>query len=304
MGLSIAPTSPRPHGRDGSLVLLIALDGGALIFVSCCLKKEFCSMRKHRAIALVLGLAALCGLLASEARAAATISMTITLGNGDTIDVDTFRTGGSATDYGVVNLALLNSTLASDGSAYTFTAFGGGSNNAGTSTQGQLTMTGGIEILSTNTNTDTALTINETEGSFTAPSGKTGTLQSASSATFANQAAGPGQTATSDYNTITTSPYSVNSKGVNDTSGEGNQTSTSIPAWVTPYSLSNSLSFSLVPQTGLDVTDQYGLTATVNTLAIAAVPEPSSVVLVLSSMPVGIGLAGYLRRRQRAATAV
>lgn len=253
---------------------------------------------------MILGLAALCGLLASEARAAATISMTITLGGGTVINVDTFRTGGSATNYGIVNLTNLNQALANAGSAYQFTGFGGGSNNAGTSSQGQLSLTGGIEILSTNTNTDFGLTIKETEGSFTAPSGKSGTLQSASSATFANQAAGPGQTATSAYESVTTNPYSVNSGGVNDTSGEGNKTSANIPAWVTPYTMSNSLSFSLVQQTGLDVTDQYGLTATVSTLTIASVPEPSSVVLMLSSMPVGIGLVHYLRRRRRAATAV
>jgi len=235
--------------------------------------------------------------MAGEGRAAGVIHMTIDLGGGVTINVDTFRTGGTATSYGVVNLANLNQALANDGSAYQFTALGGGSNNPGTAAQGQLNLTGGIEILAGTTNTNTTLIITETEDSFTNPSGTNGNLQSASSATFANQAAGPGQTAMSSYNAISTNPYTVNSTGLNDTNAEGNQTSMNVNASVIPYSLNNVLSFSLVPQSGLDVTDQFGLTAT---LTATSIPEPSSVAIMLTSMPVGIVLMGYFRRRRAA----
>jgi len=236
--------------------------------------------------------------MASEGRAAGVIHMTIDLGGGVTINVDTFRSGGSATSYGVVNLTNLNAALASDGSAYQFTGLGGGSNNPGTAMQGQLSLTGGIEILAGTTNTNTTLIITETEDSFTNPSGTNGNLQSASSATYANQVAGPGQTANSMYDAISTSLYTVNSTGINDTNAEGNKTSKAVDASVIPYMLTNVLSFSLVPQTGLDVTDQFGLTAT---LTASAIPEPSSVAIMLTSMPVGIVLMGYFRRRRTAA---
>jgi hypothetical protein len=62
--------------------------------------------------------------------------------------------------------------------------------------------------------------------------------------------------------------------------------------------MNNVLSFSLVPQSGLDVTDQFGLTAT---LTATSIPEPSSVAIMLTSMPVGIVLMGYFRRRRAAA---
>jgi hypothetical protein len=254
-------------------------------------------MRKYRGVVLVLGVAALLGLMASEGRAAGVIHMTIDLGGGTTINVDTFRTGGSATSYGDVNLANLNAALAADGSAYQFTGLGGGSNNPGTALQGQLTLTGGIEIAAGTTNTNTTLIITETEGSFTNPSGTNGNLQSASSATYANQVAGPGQTAMSAYNATSTSSYTVNSSGL-PPNAEGNQTSIGVNASVIPYSLTNVLSFSLVPQAGLDVTDQFGLTAT---LTASTIPEPSSVAIMLTSMPVGIVLMGYFRRRRTAA---
>jgi hypothetical protein len=253
-------------------------------------------MRKHRGVVLVLGVAALLGLMASEGRAAGVIHMTIDLGGGTTINVDTFRSGGSATDYGTVNLQLLNAALAADGSAYQFTGLGGGSNNPGTAAQGQLNLNGGIEIVAGTTG-NTTLTITETEDSFTNPSGANGNLKSSSSATFANQVAGSGQTAMSSYNAISTSPYAVNSTGLPPNS-PGNSTSLSVDASVIPYSLNNVLSFGLVPQSDLTVTDQFGLTAT---LTATTIPEPSSVAIMLTSMPVGIVLMGYFRRRRAAA---
>src|SRR5262245_19059723 len=89
--------------------------------------KEQCTMRRHRRLMLSLALSFLVGVSATGARAAS-ISMTIDLSVGPTIIVDVFTSGGTATDYGTVNLALLNATLSAAGSAYQFSALGGQSN--------------------------------------------------------------------------------------------------------------------------------------------------------------------------------
>jgi hypothetical protein len=253
-------------------------------------------MARHRTRFLALALSALIGLAATETRAAS-ITIAIVLGNSDVINVGTFTTGGTATSYGTVNLATLNAKLYSDGSEYQFTGLGGGSNNPG-STQGLLTLTGGIEIIPGSGHTGTGLVIVENEGSFTSPSGTLGDLLSSSSATFANQVAGAGQTASSEYNVAPTAgPYNVFSTGTNPNS-PGNARSAFIPAFVTPYSLTNTLSIGLTPSTAT-VTDQFGVTAAVTTTVI---PEPASLVMFLSGMPVPLAILVFLRGR-RAATA-
>jgi hypothetical protein len=267
-----------------------------LIYRNSAEKKEFVSMARHRTRFLTLALVALIGLAATETRAAS-ITITIVLGNSDVINVGTFTTGGTATSYGTVNLTTLNAKLYSDGSEYQFSGLGGGSNNPG-STQGLLTLTGGIEIIPGSGHTGTGLTITETEGGFTSPSGTSGTLLSSSSATFANQAAGAGQTASSEYNTAPTAgPYNVFSTGLNPNS-PGNSSSAPITAFVTPYSLTNTLSIGLTPSSAT-VTDQFGVTGTV---VATAIPEPASLVMFLSGMPVPLAILVLLRRR-RAATA-
>jgi hypothetical protein len=74
-------------------------------------------MTKLRRLLPVLALLAIIGPAAGNARAAS-ISMTIQVSVGPPIIVDNFTSGGTSTDYGTVNLALVNASLAALGSAY------------------------------------------------------------------------------------------------------------------------------------------------------------------------------------------
>jgi hypothetical protein len=253
---------------------------------------------------LSLALSAVIGLVGSVARAES-ITMTIS-GPGGSILVDTFITGGADSQhYGNVLLngaGSLNAALAAAGYAYTFTALGGGSNWFGTTAQGNMTLSGGIQIAA-GTGGFTTLTITETEDGFTLPTGPAGVLKSASTATFTNQVAGAGHTAESQFTggpppgTVSAGPYDVLATAAGGAPGpdhEGNGASAALAPVATPYTLTNIITFTLTPSGTLDVSDSFGLTATVQT-----VPEPASIVMFLMGMPLPLVVVGLLRRRRR-----
>jgi len=253
-------------------------------------------MTKLRGLFFALAMIALGGLVASEARAEV-ISMTIT-GAGGSILVDTFISGGAtSTGYGSVNLGLLNTALATHGYAYQFSALGGASNFPGSlvPNQGTLNVSGGASITPGVGGTITALTLTETESGFTAPTGPSGTLLSSSSGNFTNQAAGAGHTASSAFNAITTPTYSVLSSGLSP-NPEGGTASAAVAPVPTLYQLTNVITFGLTPSSGVTVTDSFGVTATI----VAVVPEPASLVMFLTGMPLPLVVLGLLRRRRRA----
>jgi hypothetical protein len=235
--------------------------------------------------------------MASEARAEV-ISMTIT-GAGTPILVDTFITGGAtSTNYGNVTITgagSLNAALVTHGYAYQFSALGGASNFPGTAVQGTLNVSGGVSIVPGVGGTATTMTITETESGFTAPTGPSGTLLSSSTGNFTNQAAGAGHTASSAFNAISTPTYSVLSSGLapNPEGGTGSAAVAPVP---TLYSLTNVINFGLTPSSGVTVTDSFGVTATI----VAVVPEPASLVMFLTGMPLPLVVLGLLRRRRRA----
>jgi len=256
-------------------------------------------MLTHRRLFLSLALSALVGLIATSGARAESISMTIT-GAGGTILVDTFITGGATSQlYGTVDLGLLNASLAAHGYAYQFSALGGGSNWAGTLTQGTMNVSGGLSIPAGGTGF-TAMTITETEAGFTDPhSLGAGILMSSSTGNFTNQAAGAGHTASSAFNATSTPTYSVLSTGLAVNPGvNGGPVSTGIgPPVPTLYMLTNVITFGLTPSAGSDVTDSFGVTATVNA---NSVPEPASMVTMLLGIPLPLVVLGLLRRRRLA----
>jgi len=260
-------------------------------------------MKKHRGLCLALGLAALMGFSTNQA-GAETITMTIQVGGGPAIDLSTFGGVGTAQGYSLSasSIALLNSYLTGQGSEYQFaggsTNLGGGSNNTGTAAGGQLVLTGSIESVGAGI---AALTITETEGGFTAPTGPSGTLFSSSSATFSGQAAGGGHTASSTYTNgsyvVPTTTYSVLSTGVAPNS-PGNSATASVMPVATLYTLSNTITFGLGAGTAANpITDTFGVTSVITA---AVVPEPASVVMFLTGMPVPLMVLGMLRRRKAA----
>lgn len=240
---------------------------------------------------LLMGVA--CGLavlpVANRAARAESISISI-VANGTTIDVDPLiLSGATPTFYGTVDLVSLNSALVSAGSAYQFSALGGSSNWSGASTGGTLTLSGGISIAA-GTVGNTSLSITETESGFINPSGPSGTLLSSSTGNFNDAGPGNSHTANSSFNGITTPSYLVASK-ITGPDPEGGSASAAITSFSTPYTLTNSISFSLTPSSS-GPSDSFGVTA-----KATAIPEPASVVTMLIGLPLPLVGLAWLRRR-------
>jgi len=238
-----------------------------------------------------LALGVLIGLAVSEARAE-TISITV-VANGVIIPVDPLTTGGSTTNYGTVDLTTLNALLTGAGSAYQFSALGGSSNWSGAPSGGILSLSGGLFIPVGGVGS-TSLTITETEDGFISPSGGSGTLNSSSTGNFNDAGPGNSHDANSSFNAITTPTYTVASI-ITGPDPEGGSASTGIPAFVTPYTLANFASFNLTASATASPQDSFGVTVK----ALAAIPEPASLVTMLFGLPLPMVLLGLVQRRRR-----
>jgi len=252
-------------------------------------------LRAH--IRLGLGLGLLLTLMAGTSRAEL-ITMTVTDSSGSFL-VDLVATPG-ATTYNVdaFGLFVINSTLAAQGSEYQFFSLGGSSNFPGNSAQGNLVLTGEVHSV-VGGGTDSFLTITESESGFTSPAGSSGLLMSASTGNFTNEPAGGGHTAQSQFTigppgpTTSTPIYSVLSSGV-DVNPEGGVGSAIISPVSTPYTLTNNITFDLARAKANDVIDSFSVTAT---LTATAIPEPASLVLLMTGAPLAILVVTRRRRR-------
>jgi len=243
-----------------------------------------------------LAVIALVGIMAGEARSAP-ISMTIDV-TGGSILVDLVATS-TPNSYNVdaAGLASINSSLAALGSQYQFLGLSGSSNFPGDATQGQLVLTGEIHSVGT-AGADSFLKITETETEFTSPTGPSGTLNSSSTGNFTNQPAGGGHSALSMFNSTTAGPYSVLS-ATTDPNPAGGMASVGVAPVSTLYTLTNVATFGLAHPgaTSPDIVDSFGVTATITANVI---PEPASIVMFLTGMPLPLVVVGLLRRRRRA----
>jgi len=251
-------------------------------------------MTKLRSLFFGLAMSALVGLTGSQARAES-ISMTIDTTSA-TILVDLVATPG-ATTYVVdaAGLASINSSLAAAGSEYAFISLGGSSNFPGNSTQGQLIVTGEIHSI-VGGGSDSLLKITESESDFTSPTGASGILRSSSTGNFTNQPSGGGHTAWSAFNATPTSTYSVLS-ATTDPNGAAGAASVGVAPVSTLYSLKNVITFGLAAASTNDIVDSFGVTATIGSVTV---PEPASLVVFLTGMPLPLVVVGLLRRRRRA----
>jgi hypothetical protein len=265
--------------------------------------KELHSMSKHRGLFLALGLTALIGLTAREAGAA---SMTLTVSlNGTQI----YTVTGTQQAVSAVTTTL-NSDLS--GTGYTFSSLSGASNNTGTSALGFISDSGNLSF--TPGGSGGVLTISVAEAGFTAPVGGGGaTLTSTSTANYSAAQAGTDSTTPSYDNytgmfTDSTSPTPVTATtplivlpangGQADNHTLAN--SVPIPPYIVPYTLTST--------TTIDLTSPAGATSPANdvftgktSVVSAAVPEPASIVMMLTGMPLPLVVMGLLRRRRRAA---
>jgi hypothetical protein len=278
-------------------------------------------MLKNRRLLLSLALSALVGLMASECRAE-TISMTLSVtGAASSLVVDIVPgvTPG-ATSYNVSGTAgpgnypgtgaftAINGYLASNGSEYQLVSLGGASNFAGTPLPANLTVTGELHAVGTG-GTNAGLTLTETESGFLVPPpGSKATLTSSSSGNFTNQPSGGGHEAYSSIGTPTTTTphYTVLSTGTSVNPGTNTgPTSVAVTSVPTLYTLTNVISWGVSapglvhPAAGsADVIDQFGVTAQLGT-----VPEPASLVVFLTGMPLPLAVVLGLMRRRRAVAA-
>jgi len=249
---------------------------------------------------LVMGVVCSLAMLAFEGREArAGIVITMSINGGAPIDLAPFVTPlatdpGQLNNYGTVDLTGLNTLLAGAGSAYQFSALGGSSNWAGAPSGGSLALTGGI-LIPAGVGGSTVLTLTETESGFTSPSGPSGALSSSSTGNFSDAGPGNSHDANSSFNAVTTPTYTVASTKTG-TDPETGASSAGIPAFVTPYTLNNFISFHLTPSGSSTPTDSFGVAA-----SVTAVPEPASVVTMLIGLPLSlVGLARLCRHRARA----
>jgi hypothetical protein len=275
-------------------------------------------MLKLRRLLSSLALSAVVGLMASECRAE-TISMTVSVTGaaaplvldglaGVTPGATSYNVSGNAGpgNYpGTGAFTAINAYLAANGSIYQLTSLSGNSNFPGSPLPANLTVTGEIHAVATG-GTNAGLTLIESEHGFTNPSaGTPATLTSSSSGNFTNANPGTGHEANSTIGgppTTSTPSYTVlsTSTAVNPGVNTGPR-SAAVASTPTLYTLTNIITWGVSapalnkpPAGAPDVIDQFGVTAQVN-----AVPEPASVVVFLTGMPLPLAVVFGLMRRRR-----
>jgi hypothetical protein len=253
-------------------------------------------MARHRGLSLALGLCALIGLAAREGRAE---TITITVSTNGATDVLTSSTWSTSTN---VNLTALNTFLTSSGSAYQFSNLGATSNWSGTAfpdpNGGALSSSGGAFIPSTSTGATGALVITVTEGGFLEPVGFGGTLANSATGTYNNEPTGS-LSYFNDFNTTASATGSSSSTGSTVNSPPITIANTSVGTVASGYSLTNNYSISLTTNSSANAT--LGFTGGATVTVSSVIPEPASLVLMLTGMPLPLVVLGLLRRRRAAA---
>lgn len=249
-------------------------------------------MMNHRRLLWSLGLVGMMGLMASEVRGAP-ITLTIST-DGTTLTVANVATPPPANIKDTsfqVNIGALNAALSSAGSAYQFNALGGNSNFAG-GANGFLTVTGTL----TEGGTGTALgpiVITIAETGFTAPPTQTG-MEESSTAQYTNTTAGDNQSATGTYNATTLTLGAGLMTSTGPALNSYSPTTSASVSGTGSYDLTQAVTINLAPNAN-SPTDGFSGSVRVTGTAI---PEPASMVMMMTAMP--LALVGFLRHRRRA----
>jgi hypothetical protein len=260
-------------------------------------------MSKHRVFLLTLGLLAMMGFMSSQARAE-TMTLTVYAGSG-TSGAVLYSTLGSSANSVTADVAALNGALSGGGfAAYTFSNLGGVSNNPGANNPigGVLQAAGDLSVTA-GSGAGTPITIVVTEDGFTAPSGGGGGLLSDRAVTnYAGIAAGGTTAGTGLFAAPSVAPTVTGSTSPSPAVANGNildihdaSSSTNVPAYQIPYTLISMTVISVNPGTS------RGSVGILNKVTLLAVPEPASVVMMLTGMPLPLVVLGLLRRRRAAA---
>jgi hypothetical protein len=254
-------------------------------------KGSFIIMRRLRGSLYGLALMALTGLMANRAEAGS-IMLSVDLGGTVIFGPVASVSPDISVTLSTADLASLNGDLASAGSAYRFTQLSANSNFDGGAT-GFLQINAQIAVGAIG-NTTTSLSIDATQGGFLSPLGPNGTILNAVGGSNSNNATG-GLTYTGDFQNTLSTPVPITLTGDLGRFSNGNGP-TSIGTVPSGYSLSSHLIVNMgdVPTSTLGVT---------GTTTVTAVPEPASVVMLLTGLPMPLVFMGLLRRRKAKAKA-
>jgi len=282
-------------------------------------------MQRHRTRFMVLALSALIGLVASEAKAGYIIQISIE-------DVTTLTTTnfsvlkGGADDttnilqVNAANTITVGGAFNTSGTGLNLTGLNSVTNNPGTS-DATISIGGTASVVAGVATSDDKFTIviTTSQTGFTSPTGAHGLLSDSDSSTisYTTGAAGDKQTIQSWYNAANANPVfpptgpvgGISTPGVSyalpattsTTSLSSLTESTAVSVAPTPYSLIDRVTINITGNSsnpnGKDV-----FTGT-TTLTATAVPEPSSIIMMLTGMPLPLALVGLIVRRRRAIAA-
>lgn len=270
-------------------------------------KKELYSMKKHRRLLLTLGLGAMIGLMASEARAASLV-LTVYAGSGTGgAVIDTFTGGSTSISLSAAQLGVLNSDIHTAGyGAYNFIGLSGTSNNPGTNGPqgGFVQLVSQLQALTTGSGAGTPITVTLTEGGFQNPASAAGnSLVNAGQASYQGNQPGMGNSnansqgffsdSSSPAVTASTAAFNLPSTGTVPDQ-HLNSDSKGLGTYVTTYTLTNVGILNLKASAGNTGTQSY-----TGTTSVLGVPEPSTIVMMVTAMPLPFVLMGLLRRRAK-----
>lgn len=249
-----------------------------------------------------LSLCAVLGLAMGEARAGSlTIIVTAADGVSTTITggpLGTVSNGGNTLT--ITSIVALNSFLATNGTALQFNSLGASSDFApgsGVASGSFVTQTGSLYYDTALTSDTGKVSVEVLQSGFLLPSGPTGTMQSSATANYTQAPSGSTETFTSVYNSaLSALPLTTTSTGTAQNNYSPSNL-TNIPLFVTPFELSNTTTFNILPNANAQATNQWTGSTTVTT---AAIPEPASVVLMSMGMPLFLVVSAWMRRRRTA----
>jgi hypothetical protein len=229
---------------------------------------------------------ALSGFMANRAEAG---SITLSIDFNGTVLASAFSTGLNQTVvFTQAEINNANTLLSGAGSAYQLSGLSANSNFSGAGT-GFLQITGQLSVATTGTTAGT-ISLDATQGGFLAPVGPNGT---ATTSSVANLAGGASTTTTytGDFQgAILPSPIVFTGTGPSFSAANAPTSIGSIPSG---YSLSTHYVIGLA-----DVANSSeGVTGT-TTVTANAIPEPASVVMLLTGLPMPLVFMGLLRRRK------
>jgi hypothetical protein len=253
-------------------------------------------MSRLRGLFFSLGLAAMASLMAGEARSE-TLTLSVFAGT-DTSAPALYSTVGGATLV-TADTTILNGALAGAGfGAYSFGVLGGNSNNPGSTTIGVgafILTTGSLIVTAGGSGEGTPITVVLTEGGFTLPTN--GPSVSDTATANIGGASSASQSSTGIFMDATGA--TVNTPTGLLTSSGSTTTTSPLGAYMTPFTLTSVTTLSLTSQSRNPLIP--GANGFTQLVSVQAIPEPASLVMMLTGMPLPLVVLGLLRRRRAAA---